>query len=274
MSSLSPRSGAPTGAGLRLLRAAVFTAVCVVLSATGHALAACAGVPWWTLAAGLAGTFLLVLPFTGRVRSLPAVVMALGAGQLALHLLFGLGQRHPDRLGPAGDDALIRMAAKLLCGPGSATLGPDEARRVVTMAGLTPPDQGGHSGHEAAGQALGHPDLLPSLPMLLAHLLAAVATGWLLRRGDLALLRLARLAQLSTDSAHEACELMTEAARLRSLRAALAFVRTLLAGLVRLPAPGVRPARPGDDAAPPAAEEALQHTVIRRGPPARPALAA
>lgn len=37
------------GAGLRLIRAAVFTAVCVVLSATGHALASCATVPWWSL---------------------------------------------------------------------------------------------------------------------------------------------------------------------------------------------------------------------------------
>ncbi|QDY77767.1 hypothetical protein [Streptomyces qinzhouensis] len=271
MSSLSPRSGAPTGAGLRLLRAAVFTAVCVVLSATGHALAACAGVPWWTLAAGFAGTFALVLPFTGRVRSLPSVVVALGAGQLALHALFGLGQRHPDRLGPTADDALIRMAANLLCGPDSATLSPDDARRVVTLAGLTPPDQDGHPGHEAARQTLGSADLLPSLPMLLAHLLVAVVTGWLLRRGDLALLRLTRL---STDSAYEARELMTEAARLRSLRAALVLVRTLRAGLVCLPDPGVRPVRPGDDPAPPAAEEALQHTVIRRGPPARLALAA
>ena len=34
---------------------------------------------------------------------------------------------------------------------------------------------------------------LPSLPMLLAHLLAALAAGWLLRRGDIALLRLVRL---------------------------------------------------------------------------------
>ncbi|MFE0421396.1 hypothetical protein [Streptomyces sp. NPDC058953] len=271
MSSLSLRPGAPTGTGLRLLRAAVFTAVCVVLSATGHALAACEGVPWWTLLAGLAGTFVLVLPFTGRVRSLPAVAVALGAGQLALHLLFGLGQRHPVRLAPGSDDTLIRMAENLLCGPTGA-LTADEARQVVTTAGITPPAAGGGTGHPAGDQTLLGPELLPSLPMLLAHLLVAVVTGWLLRRGDLALLRLIRL---STASAHEARELMAETARLRSLRAALTLVRTLCAGLVRLPAPGVRPARPGDDDdAPPACGEALQHTVIRRGPPAEFALAA
>ena len=38
--------------------------------------------------------------------------------------------------------------------------------------------------------------------MLLGHLLAATAAGWLLRRGDLALLRLAEL------SAHGVAELM------------------------------------------------------------------
>ncbi|MGV9313568.1 hypothetical protein ACWDR0_15455 [Streptomyces sp. NPDC003691] len=270
-SSLSPRPGAPTGSGLRLLRAAVFTAVCVVLSATGHALAACESVPWWTLAAGFAGIFALVLPFTGRVRSLPAVVTMLGAGQLALHALFGLGQRHPVRIAPDTDDAVIRMAAKLLCGPGSASIGPDEARRVVTLAGLTPPGPDGGSGHGTVPQPSIGAELLPSLPMLLAHLLVAVVTGWLLRRGDLALLKLTRL---SAASANETRRLMTEAGELRALRAALAFVRTLHAGLVRLPAPGVRPARPGDDAAPPTAEEVLQHTVIRRGPPARLALAA
>ncbi|MEU3601046.1 hypothetical protein ABZ714_20355 [Streptomyces sp. NPDC006798] len=270
MSSLSPRPGAPTGTGLRLLRAAVFAAVCVVLSATGHALAAYEGVPWWTLLAGLAGTFALVLPFTGRVRSLPAVAVALGAGQLALHVLFGLGQGHPVRPPSGADDGLIRMAANLVCGP-TGTLTADDARRIVTTAGINPPTADGTTGHPAGEQSLAGAALLPSLSMLLAHLLVAVVTGWLLRRGDLALLRLIGPA---ADSAHEARELMAEAARLRSLRAALTLVRTLCAGLVRLPAPGAAPARPGDDAPPPPAGEALQHTVIRRGPPPDLALAA
>ncbi|MFI1826598.1 hypothetical protein ACH41E_09080 [Streptomyces sp. NPDC020412] len=283
MSSLSSPPGAPgaaaltgapgecTGAGVRLLRAAVFAAVCVALSAAGHAIAACAGVPWWTVAVGLAGTFVLVLPFTGRARSLPAVALVLGLGQLALHALFGAGQQHQVRIGPTADDLLLRMAAKLVCGVGAAPLSAEEARQVVAAAGIAPPTAPAHPAHPAQ-EALAQPELLPSLPMLLAHLLAALATGWLLRHGDLALLRLIRL---STSSAEEARELVAEAGRLRSLRAALTLVRALCSGLVRLPAPGVRPARAVDDRPPPATAEALQHAVIRRGPPApRYALAA
>ncbi|MFI6285596.1 hypothetical protein ACIBCM_12710 [Streptomyces sp. NPDC051018] len=265
MSSPSSPPGVRAEAGSRLLRAAVFTAVCVALSATGHAVVACASVPWWTLAAGFAGVFALVVPFAGRARSLSVITVALGVGQLALHTLFGLGQ-HQLRLAPTADDVLIRMAAKLMCGTGAAPLSAADARQVVTTAGITPP---GHGAHTAAPEV--QPDLLPSLPMLLAHLLAALATGWLLRRGDLALLRLIRL---STDSAHGMHEGVAEAARLRSLRAALALVRALGAGLLPAPPPGTPARWASDEVSPPAAGEALQHTVIRRGPPARFALAA
>ncbi|MFF8957638.1 hypothetical protein [Streptomyces sp. NPDC014894] len=267
MSSLSSPPTSPglfgpcAGAGPRLLRAAVFTAVCVALSATGHVLAACAAVPGWTLVVGMAGMFVLVVPFTGRARSLPAVSVALGAGQLALHSLFGLGQQHELRLPPSADDALIRMAAKLVCGAGASSLSPADAHRIVTTAGLTPP------AHPAAHSPAAQPELLPSLPMLLAHLLAALATGWLLRRGDLALTRLVKLAD---RSAHEVAG-AAEAAWLRSLRIALALVRALCGGLVRTPAPRARAPRTRDEPPPPGTGEALAHTVIRRGPPA-PAL--
>lgn len=109
--------------------------------------------------------------------------------------------------------------------------------------------------------------LLPTLPMALAHLLAALATGWLLRHGDLALVRLSRL------SAHGMGE-FTENAQLRALRAALTLVQALLGGLpaVPVPEPHLRHLSYGPPPAP--AGETLQHTVIRRGPPAALALAA
>ncbi|MET7621184.1 hypothetical protein [Streptomyces sp. NPDC005408] len=260
---------ARAGAGLRLLRAAVFTAVCVALSATGHALAACAAIPWWTLAAGFIGMFALVAPFAGRARTLPSIAVALTAGQLSLHALFGLGQ-HQLRLAPTADDALIRLAAKLMCGAGAAAISPTDARRIVTTAGIAPAGiaPAAHSGHHHMAQtAVASPELLPSLPMMLGHLLAALATGWLLRRGDLALVRLIRL---SADSAHE----VAEAAWLRSLRAALGLVRALRAGLAGAPAVDPRAPRASSDPPGPSAGEVLQHTVIRRGPPARLALAA
>ncbi|WP_137994495.1 hypothetical protein [Streptomyces vilmorinianum] len=258
----------------RLLRAAVFTAVCVVLSGLGHALAACAGIALWTMVAGFLAVFGITVLAAGRERTLPFIVAALTGGQLALHALFELGQRPltSGSPGPEAHDALIRMAAKLVCGVAPASLSAADATRVITNAGLDPADvtaaataQAAHGAHLSGGAGAGavqSADLLPDLPMALGHLLAALATGWLLRRGDLALGRLVRI------SAHGATEL-AEAALVRSLRAALTLVRALLAGLPGLPAAAPRrTVRTADGTSAPPVAEALQHTVIRRGPPA------
>ncbi|MER6995282.1 hypothetical protein [Streptomyces sp. NPDC000410] len=261
-------SDAHAGGGLRLLRAAVFTAVCVVLAALGHVLAACAAVPWWTLLAGFLIVFAVAAPLAGRERSMPVIATALAGGQIALHSLFGLGQQRLA-VAPNADEALIRTAARLLCGAGGASLTAADAHRVVTRAGIDPASiaHGSHAtptGVPAADAA----GLVPGVPMLLGHLLAALATGWLLRRGEIALFRLARL------SAHGATEL-ADVAAVRSLRAALVLVRALLTGVAGLlPQTGARPLRTSHDAPPPPTRGALQHTVIRRGPPAAYALAA
>lgn len=97
--------------------------------------------------------------------------------------------------------------------------------------------------------------------MVLGHVLAAVAAGWLLRHGDLALLR---LAELSTSSAHS----VAEEALVRSLRGALALVRALRAGLPGAPEAGPRIRRTALPTVPEPRTTALQHSVIRRGPPA------
>ncbi|GAA3373132.1 hypothetical protein GCM10020367_31850 [Streptomyces sannanensis] len=247
-----------TGAGPRLLRAAVFTAVCVVLSATGHALASCAPVPWWTLTLGFLGTFTAALTLAGRERSLPAITAALACGQFALHTLFGLGQHRAALEASASSDAsLLALATKLICGPGNGRMTVADAHRIVTDAGLDPTAQHHHPAPLPAEPTTA----LLTLPMALGHLLAALAAGWLLRRGELALLRLARL------SAHGAGELAA-AALVRSLRAALALVRALRAGLPGAPSHGPRAPRTAGAALLPCAAEPLQHTVIRRGPPA------
>ncbi|MFJ5708930.1 hypothetical protein [Streptomyces sp. NPDC093105] len=245
----------------RLLRAAVFTAVCVVLSALGHALAACAGIAPWTLLAGFLGVFGFTLLLTGRERSLGFVVAALAGGQLGLHLLFGLGRRQQLALDTQADDTLVRMAAKLVCGAGAASLTPGDAAGILDRAGIDPVAAQAHAGmHGAAAAAPGA--LLPSLPMVLGHLLAALVAGWLLRRGDLALVR---LVELSGQGAAE----LAESTLVRSLRAALRLVRVLLAGLATLAPAGPRGRlRTASDSAPPPVAGALQHTVIRRGPPA------
>ncbi|MGV2914802.1 hypothetical protein [Streptomyces alfalfae] len=266
------------GVDLRLLRAAMFAAVCVVLSAGGHVLASCVAVPLWTLGAGFAAVLAVALPLAGRARSLPGIAALLAVGQLGLHALFGLGQ-HGTAGVQNGDASLVERAARLVCGAGAATITPAQAHRILTTAGLGP--DGGGAGHSATHQhgqsaasaadtamdsmpagSMGAEALLPSLPMLVAHLLAALAAGWLLRRGDLALLRLVRLAHGAQGVA--------EGALVRSLRSALTLVRALRAGL-----PGA-----AETAGPPVPRTALRSprkprtvalkdAVIRRGPPAR-----
>ncbi|WP_030615481.1 hypothetical protein [Streptomyces sclerotialus] len=122
---------------------------------------------------------------------------------------------------------------------------------------------GGGSGLSAAAQHLGLGSLtglLPSLPMLLGHLLAALAAGWLLRRGEAALWRLVRL---SAPAAREA----TATASMGALRTALRLVHALCAGLLGSvdPTPRAPVSYEHDKAGP--EELALQHSVVRRGPP-------
>ncbi|PSM39200.1 hypothetical protein C6Y14_32525 [Streptomyces dioscori] len=267
---------AHTGGDLRVLRAAVFTAVCVVLAAAGHSIASCATVPLWSLGVGFLAVFAVAAPLAGRERSLPGITVLLATGQTVLHTLFGLGQHGTAATASTAstgvDTSLVARAARLVCGASVATLSPAQAQRILADAQLgTGTGTGGtgtgasHALHEQAGAmsaAVGSPSsVLPSLPMLLGHVLAAVAAGWLLRRGDIALRRLLRL------SAHGVAE-----GPLVSLRGALALVRALLAGL-----PGVLPAVPGAPRGwayePPAPRTtALQHSVSRRGPPAGGAL--
>jgi hypothetical protein len=262
---------AHSGNDLRILRAAVFAAVCVVLAAGGHILASCATVPLWTLGVGFLGAVLVAAPLAGRVRSLPGIAALLAAGQTVLHMLFGLGQQTAasgampmSSMTSTSDASLVERAARLVCGTTAAAISPAQARRILADARLFPDTAQGmdmSSMHHSAGalSTAGSPaSLLPSLPMLIGHVLAAIAAGWLLRRGDLALLRLVEL------SAHS----MTDGAFVRSLRAALALVRALCAGLPAAPEADPRPPRTALLAPPKPRTTALQHTVIRRGPPA------
>ncbi|MEU5001015.1 hypothetical protein [Streptomyces sp. NPDC021622] len=253
---------ARAGFDVRLLRAAVFAVLCVVLSAGGHVLASCASVPLWTLGAGFLAVLAVAAPLAGRERSLPGIAAALAAGQVGLHALFAVGQ-HGGAVPQSGDASLVERAARLVCGAGAATLSPAEAQRILTNAGVQGTAHSPH--HGTADTAMGSMSLLPSLPMLLGHVLAAVAAGWLLRRGDVALLRLVRL---SADGAHG----VAEGALVRSLRGALALVRALRAGLPGAPETGPLTPRTGHLVPPKPHTTALQHTVIRRGPPTAAAL--
>ncbi|WP_405830896.1 hypothetical protein [Streptomyces sp. NBC_01176] len=283
MTAPHPRR-ARSGQELRILRAAVFAAVCVVLAAAGHGIASCATVPLWTLGAGFLAVFAVAAPLAGRERTLPGIAAVLAVGQTVLHTLFGLGVSGSMAMGsgsmPTADASLVQRAARIVCGTTAAAISPAQAQKILADAGLDPDmtqsmpmspmssmsSMSSTSMHHpadamssAAGSSMG---LLPSLPMLLGHLLAAVAAGWVLRHGDMALLRLMRL------SAHG----VAEGALVRSLRAALALVRALRAGLPGTSGAAPRTPRTAPRAAPKPRTTALQHSVVRRGPPRSTAL--
>ncbi|MBQ1157166.1 hypothetical protein KBZ21_03095 [Streptomyces sp. A73] len=290
------------GADLRLLRAAVFAAVCVTVSAAGHLLAADTVLPFGTLALGFGCVFVVAVALAGRERSLPGIAGLLALGQVVLHLVFSMGaggQHSTAAAGStvgagsaagAGSDSggLQALAGKLLCNDSATGMSDAEARRVVVRAGLDPQaasaggtgaggaaEHAAHAGHQAAAAAP-FPDSpldclreaaraaagMCEVPMLLGHLCAALLLGWMLRRGEAALWRLVRL---SADAAAAAEELVAALA----LRTALALVRALHTGLLPRAVVRVRLDRPDDETAP--RPLLLQHSVHRRGPPAQQA---
>jgi hypothetical protein len=263
------------GADLRLVRAAVFTAVCVTLSAAGHSLTGGHSMPLWSLGLGFLLVFAVAAPLAGRERSLPGIAALLAGGQIVLHTLFACGR--PNVPTPAPHRAELReLAASLLCGEQAGGRMTDaRARQVVEDAGLAHripaghgPGNGGHTAHAAHEAAAGSPleclrsaaDAALSLldgPMLLGHVLAALVLGWFLHRGEAALWRLVRLSARSARTAVHHVR--------ASFGAALAYVRALLRGLLPVwpPRGGRRESRERGTAR----SVLLQHSVSRRGPP-------
>ncbi|MER6347052.1 hypothetical protein ACWC10_13865 [Streptomyces sp. NPDC001595] len=76
----------------RMLRAALFAAVCVLLAALGHVLMSGTDVPAWALAAGAAVTCGAGWCLAGRERGLPLVVTVVVVAQTALHSAFSFAQ--------------------------------------------------------------------------------------------------------------------------------------------------------------------------------------
>jgi len=234
------------GADMRLLRAAVFTAVCVVLSAAGHMGASGHGVPLWTLAVAWLAVFAVVAPLAGRERSLPGIAVGLGLGQVALHLLFSFGDSCAERSATRPADGIAAIAGRLVCHGGAARLTPESAERIVRGAGIDP----AHAA-TAATMPMGgtvKAAMAPcSLSMVLGHAAAALIAGWLLRRGEAALWRLVELSA-------------------GVLRYAFAFVRVLVPALLEEPGGALRRRRFVTALGRPKTVW-LRHSLARRGPP-------
>jgi len=247
-------SSVRAGAGLRVLRTAVFTAVCVTLAAAGHSLASGRPVPLFALPLGWLATFAVVAPLAGRERSMRGIVVMQGVAQIVLHAGFSVAYAyaHPSPPMIFMTDEVRRvpeLAAKLgLTGMPEMTTKSDMS--MSGGMGGSPPG-GGFGWHSLSGRLL-----FCSPSMVFAHLLAAVATGWLLRRGDIALWGLVTLS----------------ARGVAALSPATAFRRVctlLLVLAARAPYPWPRTSYAPGRATPARHRTVwlLRHSMARRGPP-------
>ncbi|GAA2393126.1 hypothetical protein GCM10010404_58020 [Nonomuraea africana] len=138
---------------LRLTRAAVFSAVCVLLAALGHVVAGGDGPPLWALGLGGGAVMALALALSGRERSAATINLTLLGLQAGLHELFGLGSGggavltlthgHGSGLGESLGMLLAHLTATLITGwwlaRGEAALWSLLRRLGHRLIGLLPP---------------------------------------------------------------------------------------------------------------------------------------
>ncbi|MEU5594347.1 hypothetical protein [Streptomyces sp. NPDC020298] len=164
----------------RTVRAAVFAAVCVLLSALAHTMMSGAAVPWWALSAGAVGAGGMGWALAGRERGLRLIVTAVVVPQAVLHWSFSLAQSagqptaRADAVGDTGDPPMGSM----------------------DMGSMQPhPMRMDHSIHLGSGAPAGIEHWLSGTSMLgmyAAHLVAALLCGLWLGYGERAVFRLLR----------------------------------------------------------------------------------
>ncbi|MEU0934830.1 MULTISPECIES: hypothetical protein [unclassified Embleya] len=241
------------------MRAAVFAAVCAALAACGHAWMSTAPLPLWAPVAGFGVVFVSAFAGAGRQRSLGSITALLAVGQLALHSLFAAAASAAVPTGAAGTggSGTSFLLDRLLCGPRDSAghiLMPSgwTSEQIITAARVDPamfptPASGGHHHMSGSGPML----LDGGAAMLGAHLVAALLTGWWLRRGEAALFALLELAAAP-------------------LRVVLAVLYGPVVPVAQTPG---RVRRTGAEPHPIIHRTLLRHAVTRRGPPAEYALA-
>ncbi|MFD5100189.1 hypothetical protein [Streptomyces albidochromogenes] len=229
-----------SGTQLRVVRAALFTALVVTLSAASHVLLSRVPLPLTVVAGIAAAVFAVAYALAGRERGFGAIAGLLVPLELAADTVFTSGQHlcYGAAGGPVAG-ALRSVGFDVLCG-GDGGAGSGLGAPLVAATG---PD-------ESVAALLGSPD--PALPWMLlaAHVAVGLLAAAWLRRGEAALARLVR---------------SVAAAGFRPLLIAVAA-----AGAARLPVRrAVRPVRRVRAAG---TDRLFVHSVGRRGPP-RPARA-
>lgn len=165
-----------TATQLRWLRAAIFTALVVTLSAASHVLLSRVPLPLTTVAGLSAGVFALAFALSGRERGYWRIASLLVPLELAADTVFTTGQ--DVCYGPGGGPvagSLRSVGFDVLCGGSVGT----------RLAGVSPDSHGALS--------LLHSDD-PALPWLLlaAHMTVGLFAAAWLRRGESALAGLVR----------------------------------------------------------------------------------
>lgn len=170
---------------LRGARAAVFTVVCVTLSALGHQWMSGHVVAAWALGAAAAVVFALAFGLAGRLRRFPWIAALMLAGQAGLHVLF-------DTAPSTGAAQTLPVARWLAALVQSATHGSEGAHAewgLMTMPdGSTMPAMPGMGmgvapGGSGAGMAMPGMSHGP-WGMIAAHAVVGLVCAWWLARGE------------------------------------------------------------------------------------------
>ncbi|MGW5413258.1 hypothetical protein [Actinomadura geliboluensis] len=253
---MSERSPQPL---FRAARAVVFATVCVALAVLGHVLAGGAAVPLWAGTAGFGAVVGVTLMLAGHERSLGTILGGLLGGQFALHTLFTAAAAADPAAHPvpamAGHTPAMHAAMTDSVMTNTVMTNTVMTNTVMTNTVMTNTVMTNTVMTNAAmTDAAAMPDLaaVPAahggngLAMTLAHCVAALVAAWWLRRGERSVWTMARRVAAAADRP----------------------VRLLLALLTIEPAVPQRPVVPAPaPAAVPAADRALRHQVVRRGPP-------
>ncbi|WP_392676607.1 hypothetical protein [Streptomyces sp. LN785] len=204
--------------GDRLLRTVAFTTVCVLLSACGHTVATGMTPPAGVIALGAVAASGFIAPVAGRRKSVTFSAGLLSLLQIGLHTFFTVTM--------PSTAAAVHMPM-------------DAAHAAMPMP--------------SAGPGA----LIPTLPMLCGHIVAAACAAWVLRSGDAAVGRICALAGPCLNSAAMVL-IRTLSCRVRPRRCCPEAVARLLCC-----APCWRDPDPAGWTS-----VALAHEVTRRGPPA------
>ncbi|MFE0133190.1 hypothetical protein ACFWY6_16700 [Streptomyces sp. NPDC059037] len=224
-----------SGTHLRAVRAALFTALVVMLSAASHVLLSRAPLPLATVAAIAAGVFVIAYALAGRERGCLRIAALLIPLELAADTVFTTGQHvcYGQAGGPVAGP-LRSVGFDVLCGGSVGT-------PLARMAG--------GDGHRAA-VLLTDTDPRTAWLLLAAHIGVGLLAAVWLRRGERALAQLLRA---------------VTAATFRPLLIAVAAVGIRPRPVRRLPRPARRVTV--------ARTRPLVHFVGRRGPPCSAAFA-